>query len=223
MRRPAAHAGRTPKEQCDSIFDAIAESILTASDEELTADAAANGEDVGQIAAETKAALVAAIARRPALCPACNGTGEERSGVCHCGASIDGHSLYDNHSAVEMTRPCEACLQKAATPVTITDIRHEAAGNLAFLLSVARCGETLSDDEVANVRRVIAALGADLEQLRAAVADTARRCAWICEEGEAMLPLSAWGGTKKEHGAAVAVELGAMIRREFGLPEAGSE
>lgn len=189
----------TPKEQCDRIFAAITESILTASDEEILADAAANGEDVERIAAETKAAVLATIAR--------GATCEERSGVCHCGASMDGHSLYDNHSAVEMARPTES-----------KGIHHEAAGNLAFLLSVVRCGETLSDDEVANVRRVIADLGAaDLDMARAAVADTARRCAWICEAGEVLLPISAWGGTKKEHGAAVAVELGAMIRREFGL------
>lgn len=45
-------------------------------------------------------------------CPLCHGTGEESSGVCHCGAEMEGHSLYDNHSATEMTRPCE-CLSKA--------------------------------------------------------------------------------------------------------------
>ena len=38
---------------------------------------------------------------------------------------------------------------------------HEAAGNLSFLLSVIRCGEQLSDDEVANVRRVIDRLAAE--------------------------------------------------------------
>jgi hypothetical protein len=44
------------------------------------------------------------------------------------------------------------------TPAQSNDIRHEAAGNLAFLLSVIRCGEQLSDDEEANVRRVIGEL-----------------------------------------------------------------
>ncbi len=44
------------------------------------------------------------------------------------------------------------------TPIENTDIRHEAAGNLAFLLSVIRCGETLSEAEENNVRRVIDAL-----------------------------------------------------------------
>jgi hypothetical protein len=34
-------------------------------------------------------------------------------------------------------------------------VHREAAGNLAFLLSVIRCGEQLSENEVANVRRVI--------------------------------------------------------------------
>lgn len=42
-------------------------------------------------------------------CPDCRGTGIEHSGVCHCGASMEGHSLYDNHTATEMTRPCETC------------------------------------------------------------------------------------------------------------------
>jgi len=42
-------------------------------------------------------------------CPACGGTGEERSGVCHCGMAMDGHGAYDNHMATEMTRRCESC------------------------------------------------------------------------------------------------------------------
>lgn len=42
-------------------------------------------------------------------CADCEGTGEEKSGACHCGAPMKGHSLYDNHSAVEMTRTCETC------------------------------------------------------------------------------------------------------------------
>jgi hypothetical protein len=37
-------------------------------------------------------------------------------------------------------------------------IQHEGAGNLAFLLSVIRCGEKLSDAEEVNVRRVIGLL-----------------------------------------------------------------
>lgn len=41
------------------------------------------------------------------------------------------------------------------TPTENNDIRHVAAGNLAFLLSVIRCGETLSGVEEANVRSVI--------------------------------------------------------------------
>src|ERR1035438_3716874 len=41
------------------------------------------------------------------------------------------------------------------TPPPNGDIRHAAAGNLGFLLSVIRCGEKLSDDEEQNVRRVI--------------------------------------------------------------------
>lgn len=47
----------------------------------------------------------------------------------------------------------------ALTPTPNTDIRHEAAGNLAFLLSVIRCGESLSEAEESNVRRVIEGLG----------------------------------------------------------------
>lgn len=43
-------------------------------------------------------------------CPTCGGTGIEYSGVCHCGAEMDGHSIYDNHTATEMYRPCPDCL-----------------------------------------------------------------------------------------------------------------
>lgn len=46
------------------------------------------------------------------------------------------------------------------TPTPNGDIRHEAAGNLAFMLSVIRCGEQLSAGEEENVRRVIRELGA---------------------------------------------------------------
>ena len=42
-------------------------------------------------------------------CMDCGGTGEERSGACHCGTSLNLHSVYENHTAVEMTRTCEAC------------------------------------------------------------------------------------------------------------------
>lgn len=40
-------------------------------------------------------------------CETCAGIGEERSGVCHCGESMEGY--HDNHSAVEMVRRCESC------------------------------------------------------------------------------------------------------------------
>lgn len=42
-------------------------------------------------------------------CPDCQGTGIEHSGVCYCGAEMEGHSNYDNHTATEMTRPCQTC------------------------------------------------------------------------------------------------------------------
>lgn len=41
------------------------------------------------------------------------------------------------------------------TPIENNSVFHEAAGNLAFLLSCVRCGEQLSHDEELNVRRVI--------------------------------------------------------------------
>jgi len=43
------------------------------------------------------------------MCGTCNDEGIERSGVCHCGDSMDGHSLFDNHGAVEMERYCPDC------------------------------------------------------------------------------------------------------------------
>jgi hypothetical protein len=41
------------------------------------------------------------------------------------------------------------------TPTPNKAITHRAAGNLAFLLSVIRCGESLSPEEEASVRSVI--------------------------------------------------------------------
>src|SRR5436190_1416663 len=50
-------------------------------------------------------------------------------------------------------------------PIENNDIRHRAAGNLAFLLSVIRCGESLSPDEEASVRSLIDGLeAAQLDQ-----------------------------------------------------------
>lgn len=66
------------------------------------------GETPAQQNVRLRAQLAAAEARLTA-CAACKGTGVDESGVCHCGQPMDGHSLYDNHSAVEMTRPCEEC------------------------------------------------------------------------------------------------------------------
>lgn len=56
---------------------------------------------------------------------------------------------------------------------------------------------------------------------RAAVA-TARRCAEICETSEVLLPIESWE-TMRKVSAATAVELGAMIRREFKLDAAMKE
>ena len=51
------------------------------------------------------------------------------------------------------------------TPIENASVEHEAAGNLAFLLSVIRCREDLSEAEEANVRRVIKRLHkAELER-----------------------------------------------------------
>jgi len=44
---------------------------------------------------------------------------------------------------------------KEQTPTDNTDPRHAACGNLSFLLSVIRCGEQLSDDEEAGIRRTM--------------------------------------------------------------------
>ena len=45
------------------------------------------------------------------------------------------------------------------TPEGNNSVAHAASGNLAFLLSVIRCGESLSTDEESNVREVIKRLG----------------------------------------------------------------
>jgi hypothetical protein len=41
------------------------------------------------------------------------------------------------------------------TPIPNNSTAHKAAGNLAFLLSVIRCGEPLHSDEEAHVREII--------------------------------------------------------------------
>jgi hypothetical protein len=43
------------------------------------------------------------------MCSTCEDKGIEYSGVCHCGAEMDGHSVYDNHGATEMWRYCPDC------------------------------------------------------------------------------------------------------------------
>lgn len=47
---------------------------------------------------------------------------------------------------------------EAQRPLENDSVIHEAVGNLSFLLSVVRCGETLGEEEEANVRRVIGRL-----------------------------------------------------------------
>lgn len=59
-----------------------------------------------QIIAQDAEARVKELERK---CPHCGGSGTEYSDVCHCGASMEGHGVYDNHSATEMTRPCQTC------------------------------------------------------------------------------------------------------------------
>lgn len=43
----------------------------------------------------------------------------------------------------------------AFAAIETNDVRHAAAGNLAFLLSVIRCGEQLSADEETAIRKTI--------------------------------------------------------------------
>ena len=54
-------------------------------------------------------------------CPDCKGTGEEQSGVCYCGDVMEGHSVWDNHMATEMTRRCQTCFPPS--PVRLADLR----------------------------------------------------------------------------------------------------
>jgi hypothetical protein len=65
------------------------------------------------------------------------------------------------------------------TPMSNDSVYREAAGNLSFLLSVIRCGESLSEAEEANVRRVIHRLNvaedADIERAKG-YAPTKRYC-----------------------------------------------
>jgi hypothetical protein len=42
-------------------------------------------------------------------CADCNNTGIFESGICHCGEEMEGHSVWDNHPATEMTGPCPWC------------------------------------------------------------------------------------------------------------------
>lgn len=79
-------------------------------------------------------------------CGACDDTGIEHSGVCHCGASMDGHSFYDNHSATEMTRPCESCSRPPLTPYgealeTVKELKGEVARLEAALRKVQQMSE----------------------------------------------------------------------------------
>ena len=58
------------------------------------------------------------------------------------------------------TEPAEqVAASEVQTPTDSNSIFHRAAGNLSFLMSVIRCGESLSEDEAACVRRTIQELG----------------------------------------------------------------
>ena len=62
-------------------------------------------------------------------------------------------------------------LSEHQTPTENNSALHAAAGNLAFLLSVIRCGEQLSEDEILNVRTVIERCGKEETQLAEAQAE----------------------------------------------------
>jgi len=68
-----------------------------------------HGPGVFELLDEIEALQAEVALLRKKRCETCGGTGTEESGVCHCGASMEGHSLYDNHMATEMTRQCEKC------------------------------------------------------------------------------------------------------------------
>lgn len=76
------------------------------------------------------------------------------------------------------------------TPEVNNSVTHAAAGNLAFLLSVIRCGESLSADEEAHVRDVIRRLNT-VSELQKAVADL-----FCCECGQKFADADGWGECK---------------------------
>lgn len=60
--------------------------------------------------------------------------------------------------------------QQKQTPTDNNSALHEAAGNLAFLLSVIRCGDVLTEAEILNVRKVIERCAKEETQLAEAQA-----------------------------------------------------
>lgn len=60
------------------------------------------------------------------------------------------------------------------TPTENNDPRHAAIGNLSFLMSVIRCGEQLSADEEACIRKTIARLEHDMQTSSPSGAGTIR-------------------------------------------------
>lgn len=68
----------------------------------------------------------------------------------------DGERLSDRQ---DLAQPAAGTIMAV---VENDDVRYAAAGNLGFLLSVIRCGEQLSADEEACIRKTIARLDASL-------------------------------------------------------------
>lgn len=90
------------------------------------------------------------------------------------------YHLIEGVSAQDLSRSLEKewdCGKHSQTPVPNDDIRHAAAGNLAYLLSVIRSGEKLHENEEAHVRKIIEQL--ELESVAATTpADRDDYVAW---------------------------------------------
>jgi hypothetical protein len=71
-----------------------------------------------------------------------------------------GHIPFDHIDQETAADPIPVSQEQpmAQTPIENDDIRHRAAGNLGFLLSVIRCGEQLSTDEEACIRKTMTLL-----------------------------------------------------------------
>ena len=110
------------------------------------------------------------------------GTDPSGSGLAHSTDGGTAKSVAGPESEADPVSTTPGVRGTATTPTPNDSLQHEAAGNLAFLLSLLRSGDKLHPDEEANARRVINELEA------AAQSEDTARLDWLERKQTSVLP-----------------------------------